>query len=369
MKPFLKWPGGKTSELNIILKNMPSNIENYYEPFVGGGAVYFGIQDCKNYFINDKSEELINLYIDIQQSNQEFLYNIKEIDKCWKVLEEITNYHIAEIVGLYEKYRNNFLSDIDLANSIKAFILNYANEFNGMLNSNFVIDENHILKELQINISKKLNRMKKLENDKGKLSVLDIKTNIETGFKSGLYMHFRFLYNNINTLKIDKHFANAIFYFIREYCYSSMFRYNKNGGFNVPYGGISYNKKYMTNKITYLENLYLIDRLKKTEICSMDFNAFLAQNKPKKNDFIFLDPPYDSTFSTYSNNIFNFDDHRRLKSFCENTNGKFMLVIKNTDFICDLYNEFNVTSFDKKYTVSFQNRNDKNAEHLLIKNY
>ena len=35
MKPFIKWPGGKTDELEIILGNVPKKINNYYEPFVG----------------------------------------------------------------------------------------------------------------------------------------------------------------------------------------------------------------------------------------------------------------------------------------------------------------------------------------------
>ena len=100
--------------------------------------------------------------------------------------------------------------------------------------------------------------MKKIEQEKGELSIDDIKLNIETGFKSGLYTHFRYLYNNSENLLIDNQFKSAIFYFIREYCYSSMFRYNKNGGFNVPYGGISYNRKYLTKKIEYIDIIYII---------------------------------------------------------------------------------------------------------------
>ena len=48
-----------------------------------------------------------------------------------------------------------------------------------------------------------------------------------------------------------------------------------------------------------------------------------------------------------------------------------MVVIKNTDFIFNLYDnaKLNLSSFDKKYLVSFQNRNDKNVNHLMITNY
>ena len=50
---------------------------------------------------------------------------------------------------------------------------------------------------------------------------------------------------------------------------------------------------------------------------------------------------------------------------------KWMLVIKNTDLIYSLYNKegIKIRSFDKEYTVSFMNRNDKKAKHLLITNY
>lgn len=53
--PLIKYPGGKEKELNYIIPALPAKIDNYYEPFVGGGAVYFAI-DAKKYYINDKSD-------------------------------------------------------------------------------------------------------------------------------------------------------------------------------------------------------------------------------------------------------------------------------------------------------------------------
>ena len=41
LTPLLKYPGGKDKELKYILPNMPDNIDRFFEPFVGGGAVYF----------------------------------------------------------------------------------------------------------------------------------------------------------------------------------------------------------------------------------------------------------------------------------------------------------------------------------------
>ena len=86
---------------------------------------------------------------------------------------------------------------------------------------------------------------------------------------------------------------------------------------------------------------------------------------------MFLDPPYDTEFSTYAGNEFGKKDQIRLRDYLKNTKAKFMLIIKNTDFIYNLYNQdgFFIKSFDKKYLVSIKNRNDKDVEHLIITNY
>ena len=192
-------------------------------------------------------------------------------------------------------------------------------------------------------------------------------------------MHFRHLYNNIEEFEISIPFATAIYFFIREFCYASMFRYNRQGKFNVPYGGISYNKKSIIKKTQYFVNEELVKQLKNTTIDNMDFEEFLKLYQPEKNDFIFLDPPYDTEFSTYAQNEFGKDDQIRLANYLINQcKASFMLIIKNTDFIRELYpakqktandKSLYVGKFDKKYVVSIQDRNDKDVEHLIITNY
>ena len=80
--------------------------------------------------------------------------------------------------------------------------------------------------------------------------------------------------------------------------------------------------------------------------------------------------PYDTDFSTYAQNEFGHEEQKRLCECLKRTPAKILLIIKNTDFIYELYKDnFNITSFDKKYMVSFMNRNDRKAEHLIITNY
>lgn len=369
MQPFIKWPGGKQEELKIIIPNLPKKIKRYIEPFVGGGAVYLEITNVDELIINDKSVELINLYECIKGQNEEFFEKLRAINHNWVLLENIVEKNADELIKNYIGFSSDKISDLDFNDFLIKFIIKHNYELNGLLETSFNINIKNFINEIEKNLKNKTKRMKKIEKEKGKLPNSDILENYEAAFKSGFYMHFRHLYNNINKYNIGKPFATAIFYFIREFCYSSMFRYNKSGGFNVPYGGISYNRKDFGAKIDRLSDDRLVKHLNYTSIHSLDFEDFLNIIQPTIGDFLFLDPPYDTDFSTYANNKFGQDDQLRLAGYLKKTEANFMLVIKNTDFIYSFYKEFEIKTFDKKYLVSFQNRNDKKAEHLLITNY
>lgn len=100
-QPFIKWVGGKRALLNEIFKYIPNNFNNYYEPFLGGGALFFelyskGVLDNRKIYLSDINKELINSYMIIKDSpkeliknlelfkkkhNKEFFYKIREQDR------------------------------------------------------------------------------------------------------------------------------------------------------------------------------------------------------------------------------------------------------------------------------------------------
>lgn len=373
MKSFIKWAGGKEKELPIILSNLPKKYNRYIEPFVGGGAVYFSIE-CNNSIINDKSDELINLYNLIQNGNKEFISRLENLHHNWILLENVVEDNSKELLKLYKdfcKECNKANIKVKYNDKICDFVIKHSAEFNGVLTEKFNIKIENFIHEIQKNLYSKIYRLNKIEQEKGKLLDNNILENMECALKSAFYMHFRYLYNYRKELNIDDEFASAMFYFIREYCYASMFRYNAQGKFNVPYGGISYNRKDFSKKIDYIKSKKIRNYMAHTKIYNLDFEEFCNNLKLNENDFMFLDPPYDTEFSTYAGNDFNKNDQVRLAEYLKKTKAKFMLIIKNTEFIYNLYNikGFYIKSFDKKYLVSFQNRNNKKAEHLIITNY
>lgn len=352
MKTILKWPGGKEKELPVIRENIPEYSGRYVEPFVGGGAVYFDTDnpDC---CINDKSTELINLYQSIKIHDPDFIKYVQlECDE----FTSIGTFVISKpdtILSLYHKKI-----------SVPAFLALHSKFFDSIAQDCHSV----FVKELSRNLTGKINRSHKLESDVGHIPDSDRIDNIESALKSAYYMYIRYLQNNQEQFSPGR--RAAIFFFVREFCYSSMFRYNTHGEFNVPYGGISYNRKDFQKKIDYLLSTEMREKLASTLICNLDFEEFIDALNLTENDFMFLDPPYDSDFSTYAQNTFDRNEQVRLCKCLKRTKAKILLVIKNTEFIYDLYkDDFNIKSFDKKYMVSFMNRNEKDVKHLIITNY
>lgn len=323
MKPFIKYPGGKLKEFSLVDKFKPTIISRYFEPFIGGASIYLNINVLYSY-INDKSEDLTNIYNYVKNQDELFFSFLTKLDVLWKQIEDINFENIGLInIDSFNKYTKQSLK---LKN----------NKFNSLEKDGIIISQ----------------------KDKDEV--------ILTARKTAFYMCVRDMYND-KTLDTQLH--TACFYFIREYCYSSMFRFSKDGKFNVPYGGRSYNLKYMTAKIEQMKSTDVISYFKNTSIYNLDFEEFLNLFNLNEYDFIFLDPPYDSEFSTYDNNSFDKNEQIRLRDCMKNTKAKWMLIIKKTDFIYNLYKEFNIYEYDKNYLVSFKNRNAKDAKHLLITNY
>ena len=136
-KPFLKWVGGKTQLINQILPLFPKNINNYYEPFLGGGSILFAlltsIQNNEitvhgNIYAFDNNKHLIDLYNDIKfNKNDLFKYIISFKEKY----EKITSMEV-------NRNPKNLNEGLTSKESFYYFIRNLYNEFIQQNNSNTI---------------------------------------------------------------------------------------------------------------------------------------------------------------------------------------------------------------------------------------
>jgi DNA adenine methylase len=155
------------------------------------------------------------------------------------------------------------------------------------------------------------------------------------------------------------------FYYERKTCYRGMLRYNKKGGFNIPFG------RYKRISYDELKDVRYIDLLKRTVVLNETFEEVFEKYNSEEN-FMFLDPPYDSTFTDYGYCKFTREHHVRLAECFKATKNKCMMVIGKTDFISELYTGYVVAEFDKKYAFKLHSGrvgNEINTKHLVILNY
>lgn len=373
MMPLIKWAGGKSGEIKNIKKLIPEKYDSYYEPFFGGGALFFELEPKKGY-INDITPELINFYKYIKNGKREqFKSELNKYVKYWNRVNKYMEVFGNSILILYNKYKINKLSEEEFIDEIKELFEKKIVPFNGLFSKDFAVDKEGLLRSIEKNLIDKLKRIKDRLDNKNKFSDNEIKKNIETAFRSGFYIHFREIMNRdkkgLINLTEEKRTAN--YYFVREFCYGGMFRFNQSGDFNVPYGGNAYNKKDFGKKVKRIFSNEVKRLLSRTTIENMDFKDFLTKHNPTKNDFIFLDPPYDTEFSNYEENPFTKNDQERLANVLYDIESRFILVIKETDFIRKLYENkkgIKIESFDKTYLYNIKGRNERDVKHLIIHN-
>ena len=205
------------------------------------------------------------------------------------------------------------------------------------------------------------------------VELVDLYKSIGEGKAGEIY---NFMENNPNneetyykirdTMPITEKLDNAKrFYYQRKTCFRGMSRYNKNGKFNIPFG------KYKTINYTDLQNKEYENLLSKTEVLNKSFE-YIFENYNDEKNFMFLDPPYDSEFTDYGYCKFGKDEQKKLAQLFKETKIRCLIVIGKTAFIEELYKDYIVDEYDKKYRFKlYAGRvgDEINTKHLVIKNF
>lgn len=168
--------------------------------------------------------------------------------------------------------------------------------------------------------------------------------------------------------KLRKYEKAAHFIYLNKTCFRGLFRVNRDGQFNVPYG--DYDRRYFDP-----DNLNGASKLlKNVSIRTGDFEACL--HDVKKRDFIYFDPPYYklggySEFNRYTKLQFKENDQIRLAALCRELDKKgvyWALSNSNTKFIRELYNGFNIHKISARREINLTAKK-RNIKELLITNY
>lgn len=189
--------------------------------------------------------------------------------------------------------------------------------------------------------------------------------------KEKSYYGVRDEYNNIlkqNSL-MPMPLLAAYFIFLNKTCFNGLYRVNKKGEFNVPWG-----KK---NEIKlYDESIYkdTASALSKVKICTGDYG--FIQNLKGNDTLIYMDPPYmpekEQSFTSYTAGGFNLEEQERLRNVCDTLNKnevKWIQSNSNSPVIKELYKEYNIKEVIAPRYVSAKANGRGKVQELIITNY
>lgn len=277
-QPVIKWVGGKRQLQNKIVPNLTKILtekNTYFEPFLGGGAIFFGLQP-NNAVLSDINTGLINLY------------------EC--------------------------LRD-----------------------------------ELQIFVDKKI----ELENSYNKLDADE---------QEEFYYKIRNEYNEKNRMGIEQ----AInFLFLNKAGFNGIYRENKSGGFNVPFGR---KQKIALGDIEILSTAS--QRFSNAKLTNESFTEVL--NKVSPGDLVYFDPPYvpltaTSAFTSYSADGFGLKEQLQLRDLFNELNkaGVYVAMSNSSAPLIrnDLYKGFEITELQASRNVSASSSGRAPVTELIVSNF
>ena len=251
-RPFLKWAGGKKQLLRAIASRFPQQFGCYHEPFLGGGAVFFGLEPCSA-VISDINEELIATYKAVRDN-------------------------VQAVIGALERHRAT---------------------------------SEH---------------------------------------------YYRVRARETTDMTIAERAARMIF--LNRTCFNGLYRVNRKGNFNVPFGRHT--------------NLRLYDRSNLLQVAQVlrhvdirHESVFSLKGRVRRGDLVYFDPPYDpvsptSSFTSYTTAGFGRDEQVRLASlFAHLADHGVHVVLSNSDtpFIRRLYTGFRIDRVMVRRAIN--NRGDK----------
>ena len=275
MKPFLKWVGGKARVIAQLEQLFPESFNNYFEPVVGGGAVYFDT-NAKTATINDINKSLIGSYINVRDN-------------------------------------------VDLL----------INKLNSLQKQYYKLDEDQ---------------------------------------QKEMFYRIRNEYNNAKNYSSVK--KSSLLIFLNKTCFNGMYRENKSGGFNVPFG------KHRKPTICDETNLRAVsEQLKNTIILSGSYKK--AVENAKAGDFIYFDPPYHplnstSSFTSYSQDDFIEKDQVELKELIDDLTArgcKVMMSNSYSKFIINLYKDYKQYKIAVGRSINSNGAKRGKIAEIVVTNY
>ena len=296
---FVKWVGGKSKLLSKIVPKIMQSIDSsmkikYVDPFVGGGSVLISI--LEHYSSNPNIQFVANdLNKQLIITYEMIKNNVKLLIYSLTVLQKIIDDNLNE--SLYMSFRETYNE-----------IITNDNEDDIMYLCSDFISQYSLMKE------------------QDEPSILDTKLT-----------------------------TSSLFIFLNKTCFRGLYRVNKSGKFNVPFGHYKHPTLFDARYLRRLNVLF-----QRVEFSNTEYQNVLSDLSP--NDVAYLDPPYIDTFNDYNSKTFN---HQQFFSIIDSSPAH--IVFSNSVSFLNTYP--NITDKYEIETLSITdkiNSKSPNSERLEI---
>jgi DNA adenine methylase len=300
-KPFLKWVGGKTQIIDKIMDKFPKEINNYYEPFLGGGSVLFALLS----FVENKK---------IKVNGSIYAYDLNE-----------------RLINVYKHIQNN-------KDELWGYLSNIINEYNSI----------------------EIDSLKKVESGRKKINPLDKVEGLLS--KEHYYYYIRNLYNDYIENDIE---ISAMFIFLNKTCFRGVYRESKNGfnvpygNYNNP----SIIDKNTIDIISNMIQNVIFIKSSFNESLDNEFNEgdFLYLDPPyaPENNKSFVG--YTKDGFTYENHIELFD----MINFIKDMNVKFVMSNASVNLVINNFKDCHIDSIKARRAINSKKPESKTTEILV----
>jgi DNA adenine methylase len=183
----------------------------------------------------------------------------------------------------------------------------------------------------------------------------------------GTYDQARKLFNHHG---LDQHQRSALLIYLNRTCFNGLYRVNQSGHFNVPMG------RYTNPRILDKEGLRCVSaQLQGADLVAGDFRT--TMKRIRKNDLVYLDPPYvgtseTSNFTSYTEDGFGDDTQIALRDafrVADAKGAKLILSQANHDFVRRLYKGYVIEEVENSRSVSANGGSRGAVTELLVRNF
>lgn len=278
--PFLKWAGGKTQLLRKFEHYLPSAFNRYFEPFLGGGAVFFHLVATgriRSAVISDWNRDLIDCYLVVRDNFDALLRRLKELQKY--ATDQEYYYRVAR---------------------------------------------------------KRFNEIK------------------------------------LEGASSDRLEKSALLMYLNKTCFNGLFRVNRRGEFNVPWGRYMHPRIYESGNLAEVRDTL---RQEAVKVLCRDYNAI--RSEVREGDFVYFDPPYQplsetAHFTSYTSESFSWADQEKVaKLFHTLARRKCHLMLSNSPAVRELYDGrgYRLESVKAGRSINAKATKRGPIDELLVMNY